>query len=77
MVISIFITLNQELSENVWFVWSKKWINEDVTMRDGRTNEQTREDKATQPLDAGRLSFAICAAKILNDFLGGNFLVNC
>ena len=29
-------------------------------MRDGRTDErQTREDKATQPLDAGRLSFAI------------------
>ena len=31
-------------------------------MRDGRTNERrrrTREDKATQPLDAGRLSFAI------------------
>ena len=26
---------------------------------DGRTNEQTREDNATQPLDAGRLSFAI------------------
>ena len=29
-------------------------------MRDGRTDKrQTREDKATQPLDAGRLSFAI------------------
>ena len=27
-------------------------------MRDGR-RRQTREDKATQPLDAGRLSFAI------------------
>ena len=31
-------------------------ISGDVTMRDGR---QTREDRATQPLDAGRLSFAI------------------
>ena len=29
-------------------------------MRDGRTDgRQTREDKATQPLDDGRLSFAI------------------
>ena len=31
---------------------------------DGRTDErQTREDNATQPLDAGRLSFAIFVAK--------------
>ena len=28
-------------------------------MRDGRTNERTREDRATQPMDAGWLSFAI------------------
>ena len=35
-------------------------ISGDVTMRDRRTDErQTREDNATQPLDAGRLSFAI------------------
>ena len=27
-------------------------------MRDGRTNERTREDSATQPMDAGWLSFA-------------------
>ena len=33
-----------------------------VTMRDGRTDKQrTREDRATQPLDAGWLSFAIRA----------------
>ena len=33
-------------------------------MRDGRTNERrTREDRATQPLDAGRLSFAILDGK--------------
>ena len=31
-------------------------ISGGVTRRDGRT----REDNATQPLDAGRLSFAIC-----------------
>ena len=54
------ISLDQELSENVWFVWSKTSYSGDVTMRDGRTDEQrTREDSATQPLDAGRLSFAI------------------
>ena len=32
--------------------------------KDGRTDEQTREDRATQPLDAGRLSFAIIAQKL-------------
>ena len=34
-------------------------ISGDVTMWDGRTDGQTREDRATQPLNAGRLSFAI------------------
>ena len=36
-------------------------ISQYVTMRDGRTNKRRRtsEDNATQPLDAGRLSFAI------------------
>ena len=35
-------------------------INGDVTMRtDGRTNEQTSENRATQSLDSVRLSFAI------------------
>ena len=33
-------------------------ISGDVTMRDGRTNERTREFSATQPMDAGWLSFA-------------------
>ena len=28
-------------------------IRGDVTMRDGRTNEQTTEDRATQPMEAG------------------------
>ena len=32
-------------------------ISGDVTDA-GHTNERTREDRATQPLDAGRLSFA-------------------
>ena len=31
-------------------------------MRDGQTNERTREDSATQPMDAGWLSFAIYLA---------------
>ena len=35
-------------------------ISEDVTdPGQTTTNERTREDSATQPLDAGRLSFAI------------------
>ena len=60
LVISVLISLDQELSENVWFVWSKTPYSGDVTMRDGRTNKrQTKEDSATQPLDAGRLRFAI------------------
>ena len=36
-------------------------INGDVTdagRTDGRTNKRTREDRATQPMDAGWLSFA-------------------
>ena len=33
-------------------------ISGDVTDA-GRTNKRTREDSATQPLDAGRLSFPI------------------
>ena len=34
-------------------------ISGDVTDA-GRTDGQTREDSATQPMDAGWLSFAIC-----------------
>ena len=66
--------LDQELSENVWFVWSKTSYSGDVTMRDGRTDERTREDRATQPFDAGRLSFAIIIivmAMIVMHQLGG------
>merc|ERR1712077_39971 len=35
--ISVLISLNQELSENVWFIWSKTSYSGDVTMRDGQT----------------------------------------
>ena len=49
---------DHKLSENVW-VWasgaSRSGGGEDVTIA-GRTNKQTkRKDRATQPLDHGRL----------------------
>ena len=34
-------------------------ISEDVTMRDRRMDGRTRRGRATQPLDAGRVSFLI------------------
>ena len=40
LVISVLISWDQELSENIWFVWPKTSYSGDVTMRDGRTNEQ-------------------------------------
>ena len=40
LVISVFISLDQKLLENVWFVWSKTSYSGDVTMRDGQTNNQ-------------------------------------
>ena len=43
LVISVLISLDQELSENVWFVWSKTSYSGDVTMRDVRTT--TNDDK--------------------------------
>ena len=59
LVKPVLISLDQELSENIGFVWSKTSYSGDVTMRDERTNDKrTREDRATKPLDAGRLSFA-------------------
>ena len=30
-------------------------VEEEKMLRDGRTNERTRKDRATQPLDNGRL----------------------
>ena len=58
--ISVLISLDQELSENVWSEWSNTSYSEDVTMRD------EQEDRATQPLDAGRLSFANSQPRLLS-----------
>ena len=49
----------------MYVLWSKTSNSGDVTMRDGRTDGRTREDNATQPLDAGRLSFAKILSQIL------------
>ena len=38
-----------------------------LPMRDGQTNERTREDSATQPMDAGWLSFAIIALVMVSN----------
>ena len=40
LVISVLISLDQELSENVWFVWAKTSYSGDVTIWDGRTNKR-------------------------------------
>ena len=37
-------------------------IRRDVTIRDNK--QQTKEDSATQPMEAGRLSFAFCPIKV-------------
>ena len=47
-------------------------INGDVTDA-GRTNKQTREDRATQPMDAGWLSFAISTLSICIKYMGMKF----
>ena len=52
------------LTENIWFVWSWTSYSGDKWRcyrcgTYGRTNKRTREDRATQPMDAGWLSFAI------------------
>ena len=55
---SFLISYYHKLSENVW-VWrsgaSGSW---DVTIA-GWTNDRTRKDRATQPIDHGRLRWAI------------------
>ena len=60
LIISVLISLDQELSENVWFVWSKTSYS-GVKWRCYRcgTDKQTREDSATQPMAAAWLSFTI------------------
>ena len=54
------------LTENIWCVWSRTSYSGDKWRcyqcgTDGRTNDERRtwEDSATQPMDAGWLSFAI------------------
>ena len=39
LVISVLISLDQELSENIWFVWPKTSYSGDVTDA-GQTNER-------------------------------------
>ena len=54
---------DDELSENIWFVWSRTSYSGDKWRchhADGRTDERTSENRATQSLDSVRLSFAIC-----------------
>ena len=53
---------DDNLSENIWFVWSKTSYRGDKWRchhADGQTTEQTSEYRATQSMDSVRLSFAI------------------
>jgi len=45
LVISVLISWDQELSENIWFVWPKTSDSGDVTMRDGRTTNEQQQVK--------------------------------
>ena len=58
LVISVLISLDQELSKNIWVVWPKTSCSGDVTMRDGQRTT-TSEDRATQLLICEALSLAI------------------
>ena len=57
------------LTENTWFIWPKisysgdKWRCHGC----GTNNRPNKERKATQPMDAGKLSFAITAHIALSD----------
>jgi len=47
LVISVLISLDQELSENVWFVWSKTSYSGDVMpVTHGHTHTRTLESRA-------------------------------
>ena len=74
LVISVLISLDQELSENVWFLWSKTSYSGYVTDAVGTKERRrpTRKDRATQPLDAGRLSFAIFNGKQRRKYIDGD-----
>ena len=46
LVISVLISLDQELSENVWFVWSKTSYSGDVTpVTDRQTHRQWKVEQ--------------------------------
>ena len=57
LVISVLISWEQELSENIWFVWPKNQIVEMLPMRDKQRTKS--EDSATQLLICETLSLAI------------------
>ena len=58
LIISALISLDQELSENIWFVWSKTSYSGDVTDA-GQRQTTTSEDTATQLLICETLSLAM------------------
>ena len=57
LVISVLISLDQELSENVWFVWSKTSYSGDVTPV---THRQTHRQGKVEQYSAEAES-AICS----------------
>ena len=57
LVISVLISWDQELSENIWFVWLRTSHSGDVTDA-GRDKQTTSEDRATQLLICEALSLA-------------------
>ena len=56
------IVLDVADTENTWFVWSRTSYSGDIILKwrcyQCGTDGRTREDRATQPMDAGWLSFA-------------------
>ena len=49
---------DHNLTENIWFVWSKTSYSGDVTDAGRLQPNNFGKDRATQPMDARRLSFA-------------------
>ena len=58
VMISVLISLDQELSENVWFVWPKTSYSEDKWRCHIAGRTTTREDSATRLLICELLSLA-------------------
>ena len=74
LVISVLISLDHVLSENIWFVWSKTSYSGDkrrchqAPRRDKRTNEQQWKIELLSLWAVGRLSFANCVIQMnIND----------